>query len=99
MREIEVNTEALQQQLVQFREEMSGIKQTINMLLQTVDELKPMWDGPAHHFFYEQYMSDHEEFEQFMSMLADIEKHYEDAKVKYEACENEVGSIVASING
>jgi WXG100 family type VII secretion target len=98
MREIEVDTDALQKQLNQFREDAEQIVQTLNLLSQTVDELNPMWVGPAHHFFYEQYMSDHEEFEEFMKALLTIENHFEDARKQYDVCENEVGSIVASIN-
>lgn len=98
MREIEVNTEALQQQLVSFQEEITNIRQTINRLSQTVDELKTMWDGPAHETFYAQYMIDHLEFEEYLTILDKIAEKYQDACKEYNRCESEVGSIISSIN-
>lgn len=97
MREIEVNTDTLQQQLTQFRDEAEQLKQVIGKLSQTVEELNPMWEGPSHTAFYQQYVADHEEFEDFLKMLMKIENHFEEANNKYNICEAEVGSIVDSI--
>ncbi len=98
MREIEVDTDGLQAQINQLEETLRMTRDDLAKLTERVDSLQAMWNGPAHDEFNKQYQRDRERMENMCLIIQNVIDGMQQARVEYDQCESEVGSVVASIH-
>ncbi len=76
---------------------IKNINKKISEMKSSVSDLDSMWDGPASDAFKKAFQSDMKAMESVVEGLNDLKKYEDQAKSKYEACENEVAALVSEI--
>ena len=97
MREIEVDSEVLQTQINQLTDTLERTRVILTELTERVESLQAMWKRPAHDEFNRQYELDRERMENMCLIIQNILEGMQQARIAYDQCESEVGSVVASI--
>jgi WXG100 family type VII secretion target len=95
---IKVNTSRLNVDLGEIREHIRTIRTLFDDLKQHNSALDGMWDGPASEAFKTGFAADIKALEEVVKMLEGINKYEENARSKYDRCEQKVGDLVNQIH-
>lgn len=95
--EIAVNTSTLSGDINELRTALSNVRAQLKEMFQQVAELDTMWDGPANEEFNRQFRNDYENAGKLCVTIDSLLTCMEFAKSQYDACENEVNSIISAI--
>ena len=94
---IKINTNSLNTDACSIADSISAIEGAIQQLKNEYTALDSMWDGPTSEVFKAVYMDDIESLTENIQELRKLNRFESDARVKYDHCENRVGSIIASV--
>ncbi len=95
---IKVNTNRLDTDLKEFGDHIKAIRDSINSLRDHNRTLDGMWDGIASETFKANFEADIKSLEEVVKTLEGI-NHYEDnARTKYNKCEQKVADLVNQIH-
>ena len=94
---IKINTNSLNADAGSVAESIAAIESSIQQLKNEYAAIDSMWDGPASEVFKAVYTDDIGELEENVRELRKLNGFENNARVKYDNCENRVGSIVASV--
>lgn len=94
---IEVNTSTLKGDVDKFRTELNGLKDDVTKLRETSNSLSTMWDGIAKQATVAAVANDIGKLEQLIKVMEDFTNATDTARSNYDRCEQNVGSIVASL--
>ena len=95
---IEVNMTALEQDTGELRGTLKLVRDDMDAMFDTVQELDAMWDGPANNEFNRQFANDNENAKGLCQTVESLINCMEYAKEQYNSCENQVNGIVSAIN-
>ena len=95
---IRVNTNRLDTDLKEFGDHIKAIQKSIADLRDHNRVLDGMWDGPASEAFKTGFAADIKALEEVVKMLEGINKYEENARSKYDRCEQKVGDLVDQIH-
>lgn len=94
---IEVETHSLRQDRENIQSQTEGLNIQLGRLLESMERLSGMWEGPAKESFLAQFQTDYQFMQEF---LAEMEKYVQAmafAESEYNKCESDVAQLVASI--
>lgn len=94
---IKVNTTRLNSDQITVELDIKKIKNEINNLKTTVNQLYGMWDGPAKEAFKQAVSDDMEAINTVIKNLEKITSFEEEAKKKYESCEKNVSGLISGM--
>ncbi|MBR0373659.1 MAG: WXG100 family type VII secretion target [Mogibacterium sp.] len=94
---IKVNTKRLGTDAAEIRNNIREIEKQIASLRTHSSVLDGMWDGPSSEAFKMSFASDITALETVVSTLKAINNYEDNAKVKYDRCEQEVSALVNQI--
>ena len=94
---IKVNTRRLGTDADEFRNNIRDIESHIASLRTHSSVLDGMWDGPSSEAFKLSFASDITALEAIVSTLKGINNYEDNAKTKYDRCEQEVSALVNQI--
>lgn len=94
---IRVNTNSLKGDSDNISLNIKNIKSSMNNLKNNLAKLDSMWDGPSSESFKNAFNRDVEALNTVIENLASVNSFEINSKSKYEACEQQVGSIVSGI--
>ena len=95
---IKVNTNRLDTDLKEFGDHIKAIQKAIADLRDHNRVLDGMWDGPASEAFKAGFEADIKAMEEMVKTLEGINRYEENAKTKYNQCEQKVGDLVNQIH-
>ena len=95
---IEVDFTALEQDIAQLRETITGAQSDIDAMFDTLKELDGRWEGPAHTAFEQQVTEDKQIFDALLDTIRGIVNSMEDAKKMYQQCEAGVRDEIEKIS-
>lgn len=76
---------------------IKNIKKQIEDMKTSVSELDAMWDGPSSEAFRKTFNKDMKAMEDVIEGLEDLKKYEDQAKKKYEKCEDKVAELISEI--
>ncbi len=94
---IRVNTDSLKSDAQSVADSINYIDKLLSDLEDDFNKLDAMWDGSANEAFRREYSSDIEGLRTVINNLRVFNRFENTAREKYDACEQSVGNIVASI--
>lgn len=94
---IKVNTNRLDTDAREFGDYIKAIIRKIADLRSHNATLDGMWDGPASEAFKMNFEADIKALEQMVKTLEGINRYEDNAKTKYNNCEQKVGDLVNQI--
>jgi uncharacterized protein YukE len=97
MRKIAVDTGTLNRDIVQLRTALSGARLQLDDMFKQIEQLDTMWEGPANAEFNIQFGNDYDNTKSMFDTIDSLIECMEYARDQYNLCENEVDSIVKSI--
>lgn len=97
-REIAVNTSTLAGDINELRTALGNARSYLKEMFNQLGELDVMWDGPANDAFKRQFANDYENAKNLCNTIDSLLSNMEYAREQYNACENEINSIVSAIS-
>lgn len=97
MSNLEIETNRLSADIADLKRLVSRLKTTSEKMMGGINALSSMWEGEAKNAFTVQFQSDYKTILSMIDTLNKLIKSLENAKSKYNTCENTVGNIVHSI--
>ena len=94
---IKVNTNRLRRDVSDISGHLKGIKKEIQDLRTHNTALDAMWDGPSSETFKAAFENDITALEQILESLISLNEYEDNARVKYDECENKVADLVNQI--
>lgn len=94
---LDIETQKLQDDIERLRESLSGMRRTGDEMMAGINALSGMWEGEAKNAFTVQFQTDYENLKAMADVIDDLIKKMEQARQKYDTCEEKVGSIVNAI--
>lgn len=94
---IEVNTSTLKNDVSAIFSEITGLKNDVQRLRTTLDQLSAMWDGNAKNAFMTAAKDDIQRLEELINAVKKFTDKTDTSRSEYEKCENSVAGIIASI--
>lgn len=94
---IEIETEQLKRDTQELLENRQRAVSVLNEMVQEIEELNTMWSGRANRAFQIQFVKDVSMMEQLLERIQKLAECMEYAASEYEKCENEVKTLVDSI--
>lgn len=94
---IEIETEQLKRDTQELLENRQRAVSVLNEMVQEIEELNTMWSGRANRAFRIQFVKDVSMMEQLLERIQKLAECLEYAASEYEKCENEVKTLVDSI--
>lgn len=94
---LEIETRRLQSDIDSLRTHLDGMRKTGEAMMAGINGMSAMWEGEAKNAFTAQFQSDYETLNSMSEVIEALIKNLEEAKARYEACENSVGSIISAI--
>lgn len=94
---IEIETRSLGQDKETIQTQTEGLRSRMSQMLEQMEGLSGMWEGPAKEAFLVQFRNDYAYMQEF---LAEMDKYVQAmayAESEYNKCENDVAQIVAAI--
>ena len=94
---IEIETRSLGQDRETIQTQTEGLRNRLGQMLEQMESLSGMWEGPAKESFMVQFRTDYEFMQEF---LKDMDKYIQAmayAENEYNKCDNDVAQLVASI--
>ena len=95
---IKVNTNRLESDARQIGDHIKQIQRLIGNLRDHNRVLDGMWDGPASETFKMNLEADIKALEEVLKTLDGINRYEDNAKTKYNQCEQKVGDLVNQIH-
>ena len=95
---IKVNTSRLDADLREIGDRIREIRKLVGDLQDHNRVLDGMWDGPASEAFKTSFAADIKALEEVIKMLDGINRYEDNAKNKYNQCEQKVGDLVSQIH-
>lgn len=95
--ELKINTSRLGSDADQVRHHISNMEKQINAMKSGINQLNSMWEGPAKKAFVQAFEDDRVAAVEIIKELKSLNSFENQAKSKYEKCENQVSSLVDSI--
>lgn len=95
---IKVNTNRLDTDLKEFGDNIKAIQKAITDLRNHNRALDAMWDGQASEAFKQNFEADIKAMEEMVKTLEGINRYEDNARTKYNNCENKVGDLVNQIH-
>ncbi len=95
--QIEVNTDRLNGDVSSLTSELNQIRNEMNSMFQSMQELDAMWDGPASEAFKVQFQSDYDAMNDLCKILQNMINCMENASSEYVRGENMIHAIVNAI--
>ena len=93
----EVETQSLNATIRNMQTELSNIAKITTKLYAALDTLDAMWEGAAHDTFAAQYLSDQEMLGNMSKTISAVIQGLENARKKYDQCEQSVGTEIKKI--
>ncbi len=97
IREIVIHTGRLNREIENLKRLLKRIEDDRNKMVQEVQELNCMWQGPSNEAFNIQFRSDSEAFVHLCKTLREMIQAMEHAKQEYEVCDNRVNILVNAL--
>lgn len=94
---IRINTNRLYEDLEQMNQLVSSMNKGMNDMQEDMQSLDNMWDGPGSETFKQAVAEDIEAMHVVLASLRQIHKFAENAKGKYEVCEQETVAVIDSL--
>lgn len=94
---IKISTQRLSTDADKVNRSISDIVKQLNNMENSVTQLDKMWEGESSEAFKKAFHDDIALAEKMISNLNKIYQYEENAKNKYDACENKVGQMVNNI--
>ena len=95
---IKVNTSRLDSDLKEFGDHIKAIQKAIADLRDHNRVLDGMWEGPASETFKQNFEADIKALEEVVKTLDGINRFEDNARTKYNNCENKVADLVNQIH-
>ncbi len=97
IKEISINTATLSRDITQLRTLLGQLEKNRTRLIQEIEELNRMWQGPSNQAFNAQFKTDCLSFENLCKTIREMIQAMEHAKTEYDLCDNKVNSLVNAI--
>jgi len=97
-REIAINTSTLAGDISELQNALGNARNALTQMFNHLTELDAMWDGSANDAFRKQFANDYENAKNLCNTIDSLLGNMRYAREQYDACENEVNSIVSAIS-
>ena len=94
---IEIETRLLAQDKDTIQGEIQSLKTYMTQMREQMEQLSGMWEGPAKEAFMNQFWSDFDYIQSFLTEMDTYTEAMEYAQREYEKCENDVAQIIGAI--
>ncbi len=94
---IKVNTNRLNSDQKEIGDHIRAMQRLVSDLRSHNSALDSMWDGPSSDAFKAAFESDIAALEEILKALSGINKYEDNARSKYDACEQKVGELIDQI--
>jgi len=94
---IEIETSLLAQDKDTIQGEIQSLKTHMTQMREQMEQLSGMWEGPAKEAFMNQFWSDFDYIQSFLTEMDTYTEAMEYAQREYEKCENDVAQIIGAI--
>lgn len=97
VREISINTATLARDTAQLTMLLTKLEKDKTKMIQEIQELNRMWQGPSNQAFNAQFKTDCTSLENLCKTLREMIQAMENAKREYDQCDNRVNSMVSAL--
>lgn len=97
MKEITINTNALEDDITRLRENLKDLANLKKAMITDIETLNRMWKGKSNIAFNLQFQQDKVQFEQLEKALGEMVEAMENAKQQYDICDHKVNDLVNNI--
>lgn len=97
IREIVVDTNALQSDISHMQSILSKAKESSESMFRSIDVLSGMWEGDSHETFLRQMEEDCRKMQELWEAVERLIECMQYADKEYTSCENAVHSIIKTI--
>lgn len=94
---IDVSMRKLDKDADNMKTKLNDLDSEVRRMEESIEEMSSMWQGPAHNAFVEQFNQDKQAFMDLSSAISDFITKVKDAADRYDKCEDDCKSAVASI--
>lgn len=94
---LEVNMSALEQDISDMKDCVAKIRNEMQKMFQSVNELDTMWEGVANEIFVKQFQQDERTLAEICTAVDKVVEQMEEANTDYRRCEDEVAQLVENI--
>lgn len=97
VREIAVNTATLARDTAQLTTLLAGLEKDKAKMVQEIQELNRMWQGPSNQAFNDQFKTDCTSLDNLCRTIREMIGAMENAKREYDQCDNRVNALVSAL--
>lgn len=94
---VEVNTDAMGRDIARLQAMSRKLKASLQELDGSMRSLQQCWEGAAKNAYLEEYAADQTAMQELCGMLEEFIRAIEDARRKYQNCEQKVESCVSQL--
>lgn len=97
VREIAVNTATLARDTAQLTMLLANLEKDKTKMIQEIQELNRMWQGPSNQTFNVQFKTDCTSLDNLCKTVREMIGAMENAKREYDQCDNRVNALVSAL--
>lgn len=97
VREIAVNTATLARDTAQLTMLLANLEKDKTKMVQEIQELNRMWQGPSNQMFNAQFKTDCTSLDNLCKTIREMIRAMENAKREYDQCDNRVNALVSAL--
>ncbi len=97
VREIAVNTAKLARDTAQLTTLLARLEKDKAKMVQEIQELNRMWQGPSNQAFNDQFKTDCTSLDNLCRTIREMIGAMENAKREYDQCDNRVNALVSAL--
>lgn len=97
VREIAVNTATLARDTAQLKTLLARLEKDKAKMVQEIQELNRMWQGPSNQVFNDQFKTDCTSLDNLCKTIREMIGAMENAKKEYDQCDNRVNALVSAL--
>ncbi len=97
VREIAVNTATLARDTAQLTTLLERLEKDKAKMVQEIQELNRMWQGPSNQAFNDQFKTDCTSLDNLCRTIREMIGAMENAKREYDQCDNRVNALVSAL--
>ena len=97
VREIAVNTATLARDTAQLTTLLARLEKDKANMVQEIQELNRMWQGPSNQAFNDQFKTDCTSLDNLCRTIREMIGAMENAKREYDQCDNRVNALVSAL--
>lgn len=97
VREIAVNTATLARDTAQLTMLLANLEKDKTKMVQEIQELNRMWQGPSNQMFNAQFKTDCTSLDNLCKTVREMIRAMENAKREYDQCDNRVNALVSAL--